>query len=137
MHTILLEYGLPAHFPKEVEGAAHQISDKISPEEIKERKDFRSVLTFTIDPITAKDFDDAISFQKLPNGHYEIGVHIADVSHYVDEESIIDDEAYSRGTSVYLVDCVVPMLPENLSNGLCSLRPNEEKLTYAAVFEMD
>ena len=137
MHTILLEYGLPAHFPKEIEEAAHQISDKISPEEIKERKDFRSVLTFTIDPITAKDFDDAISFQKLPNGHYEIGVHIADVSHYVDEESIIDDEAYSRGTSVYLVDRVVPMLPENLSNGLCSLRPNEDKLTYAAVFEMD
>jgi len=137
MHTILLEYGLPSHFPKEIEEVANQIPTEISFEEIKKRKDFRSVLTFTIDPVTAKDFDDALSFKKLPNGNYEIGIHIADVSHYVDEESIIDDEAYQRGTSVYLVDRVVPMLPENLSNGLCSLRPNEEKLTYAAVFEMD
>ena len=137
MHTILLEYGLPAAFPEEIETAANEIPTSISEDEIQERKDFRNTLTFTIDPISAKDFDDAISFQLLKNGNYEIGVHIADVSHYVTEESIIDDEAYLRGTSVYLVDRVVPMLPENLSNGLCSLRPNEEKLTYAAVFEID
>ena len=137
INTILLEYGLPATFEKELEEAANQIPTAITQEEIDKRKDFRKVLTFTIDPVSAKDFDDAISFQKLKNGHYEIGVHIADVSHYVDEESILDDEAYQRGTSVYLVDRVVPMLPENLSNGLCSLRPNEEKLTYAVIFEVD
>ncbi|MFM2401188.1 MAG: Ribonuclease, partial [Bacteroidota bacterium] len=105
--------------------------------EIKKRKDMRKILTFTIDPVDAKDFDDAISYQKLKNGNTEIGVHIADVSHYVKPGSVLDLEAYKRATSVYLVDRVVPMLPEKLSNGLCSLRPNEDKLTFSAVFELD
>ena len=137
MHAILLEYGLPYHFPEQVEKSAEKISSLILPEEVAKRKDFRKVLTFTIDPKDAKDFDDAISFQKLKNGNVEIGVHIADVSHYVTPGSILDQEAYLRATSVYLVDRVVPMLPEKLSNGLCSLRPNEDKLTFSAVFEMD
>ncbi len=137
MHAILLEYGLPYHFPEQVEKSAEKISSLISEEEVSKRKDFRKVLTFTIDPKDAKDFDDAISFQTLKNGNVEIGVHIADVSHYVTPGSILDQEAYIRATSVYLVDRVVPMLPEKLSNGLCSLRPNEDKLTFSAVFEMD
>jgi ribonuclease R len=137
MHAILLEYGLPYHFPEQVEKSAEKISSLISTEELAKRKDFRNVLTFTIDPKDAKDFDDAISFQTLKNGNVEIGVHIADVSHYVSPGSILDQEAYLRATSVYLVDRVVPMLPEKLSNGLCSLRPNEDKLTFSAVFEMD
>lgn len=137
MHAILLEYGLPYHFPEAIEQFAENIPTDIPTSEIAKRKDFRKVLTFTIDPKDAKDFDDAISFQTLKNGNIEIGVHIADVSHYVTPGSILDQEAYLRATSVYLVDRVVPMLPEKLSNGLCSLRPNEDKLTFSAVFEMD
>jgi len=137
MHAILLEYGLPYHFPEQVETAAEHISTKISDKEIASRKDFRDILTFTIDPKDAKDFDDALSFRRLDNGNVEIGVHIADVSHYVQPGSLLDQEAFHRATSVYLVDRVVPMLPEKLSNGLCSLRPNEDKLTFSAVFEMD
>jgi len=137
MHAILLEYGLPYHFPEQVETSAEHISTKISDKEIAKRKDFRDILTFTIDPKDAKDFDDALSFRRLENGNIEIGVHIADVSHYVQPGSLLDQEAFHRATSVYLVDRVVPMLPEKLSNGLCSLRPNEDKLTFSAVFEMD
>jgi len=137
MHAILVEYGLLYHFPKEVEDEADNIPEKISADEIKNRRDFRKTTTFTIDPADAKDFDDALSFKKLENGHYEIGIHIADVSHYVVPGSKLDNEAYSRATSVYLVDRVVPMLPEKLSNKVCSLRPNEEKLCFAAVFELD
>ena len=137
IHAILEEYGLPYTFPKEVEKAADHISTEITKEEIAKRRDFRNITTFTIDPVDAKDFDDAISVQKLKNGLWEIGVHIADVAHYVKENTPLDREAYARATSVYLVDRVVPMLPENLSNGLCSLRPNEEKLCFSAVFEMD
>lgn len=137
IHSILLEYGLPTEFPIEVEKEASKIDLEISKEEISKRRDMRSDLTFTIDPITAKDFDDALSFKKLPNDNYEIGIHIADVSHYVQPDSILDKEAYERATSVYLVDRVVPMLPEVLSNGVCSLRPQEEKLTFSAVFELD
>ncbi len=137
MHAILAEYGLPTRFPSKVERAAAELSTEITAAEIKKRKDFRKVTTFTIDPDTAKDFDDALSLQKLPNGNWEIGVHIADVSHYVQPNSILDKEAYKRATSVYLVDRVVPMLPEVLSNNLCSLRPNEEKLTFSVVFEMN
>lgn len=137
MHSILFEYDLPSKFPEEVERAAEDISFDLDPEEIKKRRDFRDVLTFTIDPHDAKDFDDALSIQKLPNGNYEIGVHIADVSHYMQEGDILDVEAYERATSVYLVDRVVPMLPEKLSNGVCSLRPHEEKFTFSAVFEID
>ncbi len=137
IHSILLEYGLPYEFPEEVEKYASKIDIEISKEEISKRRDMRSDLTFTIDPITAKDFDDALSFKKLENGHYEIGIHIADVSHYVQPKTILDVEAYNRATSVYLVDRVVPMLPEMLSNGVCSLRPNEEKLTFSVVFEMN
>ncbi|TAL61428.1 MAG: ribonuclease R [Bacteroidetes bacterium] len=137
IHAILEEYGLPYTFPKEVEKAADHISTEITKEEISKRRDFRSITTFTIDPVDAKDFDDAISVQKLKNGLWEIGVHIADVAHYVKENTPLDKEAYTRATSVYLVDRVVPMLPENLSNGLCSLRPKEEKLCFSAVFEMD
>ncbi|MGC6423070.1 MAG: ribonuclease R [Flavobacteriaceae bacterium] len=137
MHSILLDFNLPIRFKEDIEAAARSIPTTISSQEINKRKDFRDCLTFTIDPKTAKDFDDALSFKKISKDLYEIGIHIADVSHYVDEESIIDEEAYQRGTSVYLVDRVVPMLPENLSNGLCSLRPNEEKLTYSAVFHID
>jgi len=137
MHSILLEYGLPYEFPKEVEEEAENLSIEITKEEIAKRRDMRSDLTFTIDPKDAKDFDDALSFTKLENGNYEIGIHIADVSHYLQEKTILDDEAYDRATSVYLVDRVVPMLPEMLSNGVCSLRPNEEKLTFSAVFEIN
>lgn len=137
IHSILLEYGLPYEFPKEVEEDASTLSVEISKEEILKRRDMRSDLTFTIDPKDAKDFDDALSFTKLKNGNYEIGIHIADVSHYVQPKTILDDEAYDRATSVYLVDRVVPMLPEVLSNGVCSLRPEEEKLTFSAVFEMN
>ena len=137
MNAILADFGFPLDFPKSVEKAAEEISEKISKEEIASRRDFRNILTFTIDPFDAKDFDDAISYQVLENGNYEIGVHIADVSHYVTPDSILDKEALQRATSVYLVDRVIPMLPERLSNNLCSLRPNEDKLTFSAVFEMD
>ncbi|MFY0654215.1 MAG: ribonuclease R [Cyclobacteriaceae bacterium] len=136
IHSIMAEFDLPFRFPKHVEEAAEKISVEIPKEEIKRRKDFRKTTTFTIDPVDAKDFDDAISFKKLKNGNYEIGVHIADVSHYVQEKSVLDKEAIERATSVYLVDRTIPMLPEKLSNGVCSLRPNEEKLTFAAVFEV-
>jgi ribonuclease R len=137
MNAILAQYGFPLAFPAEVEREADAIPEDISPTDLQGRKDFRDTVTFTIDPADAKDFDDAISFKKLPNGNYEIGVHIADVSHYVKPNSQLDKEAYSRATSVYLVDRVIPMLPERLSNGVCSLRPNEDKLCFAAVFELD
>jgi ribonuclease R len=137
MNAILAEFGFPLSFPAEVEHEAEAISDVISNEEIARRRDFRDTITFTIDPFDAKDFDDALSFKKLDNGNYEIGVHIADVAHYIQPESALDREAEDRGTSVYLVDRVIPMLPERLSNGLCSLRPKEDKLCFAAVFEMD
>lgn len=136
MHAILAEFNLPYRFEPEVENAADSISEKITAEDLKGRKDFRGVLTFTIDPKDAKDFDDALSFRKLDNGNYEVGVHIADVSHYVKPGSPVDKEARDRGTSVYLVDRTVPMLPEKLCNKLCSLRPYEEKLTFSAVFEL-
>jgi ribonuclease R/exosome complex exonuclease DIS3/RRP44 len=137
IHSILAQYGLPYDFPPEVEAFANQIDTRIHPEEIAKRRDMRKVLTFTIDPKDAKDFDDALSFEKLDNGNYEIGIHIADVSHYLQTGTVLDDEAYERATSVYLVDRVVPMLPEILSNGACSLRPNEEKYTFSSVFEMN
>ena len=137
IHAILAEYGLPYDFPIEVEAYANKIDTSITEEEIKKRRDMRDVLTFTIDPKDAKDFDDALSFQILENGNYEIGVHIADVSHYLQEGTILDDEAYKRATSVYLVDRVVPMLPEVLSNFACSLRPHEEKYTFSAVFQLN
>lgn len=137
MNAILAQYGFPLEFPPQVEKEANAIPEEIPKAEIEKRKDFRKVLTFTIDPADAKDFDDAISYQKLPNGNYEIGIHIADVSHYVIQGTDLDKEAYSRATSVYLVDRVIPMLPERLSNGVCSLRPHEDKLCFAAVFELD
>lgn len=137
MNAILTEYGLPFKFPDEVERAAAKIPTKISAKEVSGRKDFRKTLTITIDPADAKDFDDAISFKKLDNGNSEVGIHIADVSHYVKPGNILDKEAYARATSVYLVDRTIPMLPEVLSNNLCSLRPGEEKLTFSAVFELD
>ena len=137
IHAILAEYGLPSEFPIEVEVFAQKIDTSIQENEIEKRRDMRDTLTFTIDPKDAKDFDDALSFKKLENGNYEIGIHIADVSHYLQEGTILDDEAYQRATSVYLVDRVVPMLPEVLSNFACSLRPNEEKYTFSAIFEMD
>ncbi|EDP96818.1 ribonuclease R [Kordia algicida OT-1] len=137
IHSILAEYGLPYEFPAEVEKFANKIDLSIQADEIKKRRDMRDVLTFTIDPKDAKDFDDALSFQTLENGNYEIGIHIADVSHYVKPGTVLDEEAYNRATSVYLVDRVVPMLPEILSNGACSLRPNEEKYTFSAVFEIN
>lgn len=137
IHSILAEYGLPYEFPLEVEHFANKLDTSIKEEEIAKRRDMRDVLTFTIDPRDAKDFDDALSFQVLENGNYEIGVHIADVSHYLRTDTILDDEAYERATSVYLVDRVVPMLPEVLSNNACSLRPNEEKYTFSAIFELD
>lgn len=136
MHAILAEFALPYRFEPEVENAADQISETITGKDLEGRRDFRDVLTFTIDPADAKDFDDAISFRKLDNGNFEVGVHIADVTHYVTPGSVVDEEARKRGTSVYLVDRTVPMLPEKLSNKLCSLRPDEEKLTFSAVFEM-
>ncbi len=137
IHSILAEYGLPREFPAAVEAEAANVSDIISKEEIAKRRDFRDTLTFTIDPHDAKDFDDALSIKKLDNGNWEIGVHIADVTHYVTPGSALEEEAVKRATSVYLVDRVVPMLPEKLSNMVCSLRPHEEKLTFSAVFEMD
>lgn len=137
IHSILAEYGLPYNFPPEVEHDADQIDRSINAEEVAKRWDMRDILTFTIDPKDAKDFDDALSIQKLDNGLWQIGVHIADVSHYVKPGTILDDEAYARATSVYLVDRVVPMLPEVLSNDVCSLRPNEDKFTFSAVFELD
>lgn len=136
IHAILAEYGLPADFPVEVEVYAQKIDTSIQESEIAKRRDMRDTLTFTIDPKDAKDFDDALSFKKLENGNYEIGIHIADVSYYLEEGTILDDEAYQRATSVYLVDRVVPMLPEVLSNFACSLRPNEEKYTFSAIFEV-
>ena len=136
MHAILAEFNLPYKFEKEVEDAADGISEEITAADLKGRKDFRGTFTFTIDPADAKDFDDALSFRKLNNGNYEVGVHIADVSWYVKPGSAVDKEARERGTSVYLVDRTVPMLPEKLCNKLCSLRPNEDKLTYSAVFEI-
>ena len=136
MHAILAEFNLPYRFSPEVENAADKISDEITAEDLKGRRDFRDTFTFTIDPSDAKDFDDALSFKPLQNGNYEVGVHIADVSYYVRPGSLVDKEARERGTSVYLVDRTVPMLPEKLCNKLCSLRPNEEKLTFSAVFEM-
>ena len=136
IHAILAEYGLPSEFPQEVEQYAQQLDTTIKEEEIARRRDMRGALTFTIDPRDAKDFDDALSFQVLENGNFEIGVHIADVSHYVQPDTILDEEAYQRATSIYLVDRVVPMLPEILSNFACSLRPEEEKYTFSAVFEL-
>jgi len=136
IHAILAEYGLPSDFPVEVEVFAQKIDTSIQESEIAKRRDMRDTLTFTIDPKDAKDFDDALSFKKLENGNYEIGIHIADVSYYLEEGTILDDEAYQRATSVYLVDRVVPMLPEVLSNFACSLRPNEEKYTFSTIFEV-
>jgi ribonuclease R len=137
MHAILAEYGLPYKYPEEVERAAEGLSGEITDEELARREDFRGVLTCTIDPRDAKDFDDALSFRSLPEGRYEVGVHIADVSHYVQPGGIIDDEAYRRATSVYLVDRTIPMLPERLSNFLCSLRPDEDKYAYSCIFTLD
>ncbi|MEX2379630.1 MAG: RNB domain-containing ribonuclease, partial [Vicingaceae bacterium] len=137
MHAILAEYGLPSEFPKHIVQEAEKIDTEIKASEVKKRRDMRSIPTFTIDPVDAKDFDDALSVQKLKNGNWEIGVHIADVSHYLKEGSALDQEAFERATSVYLVDRVVPMLPEVLSNFACSLRPNEDKYCFSAVFELD
>nr|WP_121273297.1 ribonuclease R [Pedobacter schmidteae] len=137
MNAILAQYGFPLSFPPEVENEANAIPEQVTKAEIKGRRDFRDTITFTIDPADAKDFDDAISFKTLENGNYEVGIHIADVSHYVLPNSDLDKEAYARATSVYLVDRVIPMLPERLSNGVCSLRPHEDKLCFAAVFELD
>ncbi|GAB3301679.1 ribonuclease R family protein [Hymenobacter tenuis] len=137
INAIMAEFGLPFEFPAEVEEESEGIAEKIPASEIERRRDFRNVTTFTIDPADAKDFDDALSIQKLENGHWEIGVHIADVTHYVKPGMALEKEARYRATSVYLVDRVIPMLPERLSNGLCSLRPNEDKLTFSAVFELD
>jgi ribonuclease R len=137
IHSIMAEFDLPFRFSETIEKESEKIDEGITKEEISKRRDFRDITTFTIDPEDAKDFDDALSFRKLENGRYEIGVHIADVTHYVRMNSGLDKEAFDRATSVYLVDRTIPMLPERLSNGLCSLRPNEDKLTFAAVFEMD
>ncbi len=137
MHAILAEFGLPYKYPAEPEAAAEKIDAGITPEEIARRIDMREVCTFTIDPADAKDFDDALSIRRLDNGLWEVGVHIADVTHYVKEGDIIDQEAYNRATSVYLVDRTVPMLPERLCNGICSLRPDEEKLAYSVIFKMN
>lgn len=137
IHAIMAEFGLPMEFAPEVEAAAEKLDTQIKPEEIAKRRDFRGITTFTIDPVDAKDFDDALSLQKLENGNWEVGVHIADVTHYLKPHSIIDNEAVSRATSVYLVDRTIPMLPEVLSNFACSLRPHEEKYCFSAVFEMD
>ncbi len=137
MHAILAKYGLPYKYPSNVEEAANKISDEITPADLEGREDFRGVCTFTIDPYDAKDFDDALSIRKLDNGLWEVGVHIADVSHYVKEGSVIDKEAQKRATSVYLVDRTIPMLPERLCNYICSLRPDEDKLCFSTIFEMD
>jgi ribonuclease R len=137
MHAIMAEFGLPYEFPVHIVAEAEKIPGEITQEEIARRRDFRDITTFTIDPVDAKDFDDALSIRRLENGNWEIGVHIADVSHYVRPGSILDKEGYKRATSVYLVDRTIPMLPERLSNNLCSLRPKEDKLTFSAVFELD
>jgi ribonuclease R/exosome complex exonuclease DIS3/RRP44 len=137
MHAILAQYGLPSEFPKEVEDFANAINTSITKKDISSRRDMRQDLTFTIDPVTAKDFDDALSFKLLADGLFEIGIHIADVSHYLQPDTVLDQEAYDRATSIYLVDRVVPMLPEVLSNDACSLNPNEDKLTFSAVFTLD
>ncbi|WP_297705768.1 ribonuclease R [uncultured Eudoraea sp.] len=137
IHAILAEYGLPSEFPAEVENYANTLDTSIKQEEILKRKDLRELLTFTIDPKDAKDFDDALSFEILENGNFSIGIHIADVSHYLKPDTVLEEEAYERATSVYLVDRVVPMLPEILSNNACSLRPHEDKYTFSAIFEMD
>lgn len=137
IHAILADYGLPYNFPEEVEAEANKIDRQIHNDEVIKRRDMRNILTFTIDPKDAKDFDDALSINKLENGNWEIGVHIADVSYYVRPNTKLDEEAYSRATSIYLVDRVVPMLPEVLSNDVCSLRPNEDKYTFSAVFEIN
>jgi ribonuclease R len=137
IHSIMAEFGLPFGYPKEVEEEANEIPEAIPEQEISKRRDMRDIPTFTIDPSDAKDFDDAISYRRLENGNLEIGVHIADVTHFVKPKTMLEKEAYHRATSVYLVDRTIPMLPERLSNGLCSLRPNEDKLTFSCVFEMD
>ena len=137
IHSIMAEFGLPFEFPPSILTASKKIRGTILPAEIAKRRDFRSITTFTVDPENAKDFDDALSLQVLDNGNYEVGIHIADVTHYVKQGTPLDDEAVDRATSVYLVDRTIPMLPERLSNELCSLRPNEEKLTFSAVFEID
>ena len=137
MHAILAEFGLPYDYPKEAELEAQEIDSDISTQEIYRRRDMRDVLTFTIDPFDAKDFDDALSFRQISDSEYEIGVHIADVTHYVEQGTLLDSEAYNRATSVYLVDRTIPMLPERLCNELCSLRPNEDKLTMSVIFTMD
>ena len=137
MNAILAEFGLPYKYPEKVEAAANKISEEITPEEIAKREDMRGTLTFTIDPRDAKDFDDALSIRQLKSGRWEVGVHIADVTHYVQEGDIIDKEGESRATSIYLVDRTIPMLPERLSNNLCSLRPHEDKLCYSVIFELD
>ncbi len=137
MNAILAEYGLPYVYPENVERTANKISEEITEEDIIQREDFRNTITFTIDPKDAKDFDDALSIKQLDNGNWEVGVHIADVTHYVKSESLIDREAYNRATSIYLVDRTIPMLPERLCNKICSLRPNEEKLCFSVIFELD
>jgi ribonuclease R len=137
IHSIMAEFGLPFEFPEKVERESEKIEEGFTKAEIKKRWDFRDITTFTIDPEDAKDFDDALSFQKLSDGNYQIGVHIADVTHYVQPDTELEKEAFDRATSVYLVDRTIPMLPERLSNGLCSLRPKEDKFTFAAVFDMD
>ena len=137
MNTILAQYGLPYKYPSRVEKAAEEIKGDITPQDVAEREDFRDTWTCTIDPKDAKDFDDALSIKQLDNGLYQVGVHIADVSHYVTEGSIIDKEAEKRATSVYLVDRTIPMLPERLCNFICSLRPNEDKLTYSVIFDLN
>jgi ribonuclease R len=137
IHSIMAEFDLPFRFDQRVQDEANAIDEGITDKEVKKRRDFREITTFTIDPYDAKDFDDALSFQELDNGHFEVGIHIADVTHYVKPGTILEAEAFDRATSVYLVDRTIPMLPERLSNQLCSLRPNEDKLTFAAVFELD
>ncbi|WP_338760759.1 ribonuclease R [Bernardetia sp. ABR2-2B] len=137
IHAIMVEFGLPMDFDEKLIKKAEEVKDDLTPQEFKKRRDFRPILTFTIDPHDAKDFDDAISLSYLPNGNYEIGVHIADVTHYIRPNTLLEKEAQKRATSVYLVDRVVPMLPERISNNLCSLRPQEEKLAFSAVFELD
>lgn len=137
IHSIMAEFGLPFNFPDNVDEQASKIKDGVTEQEVLARRDFRDILTFTIDPLDAKDFDDALSLRKLSNGNYEVGIHIADVTHYIKQKTLLEDEAKERATSVYLVDRTIPMLPEKISNELCSLRPFEDKLTFSAVFELD
>ncbi len=137
IHSIMAEFGLPFKFPDDVDKQAKKVNDGVTDKEVAVRKDFRNIDTFTIDPADAKDFDDALSIRKLSNSHYEVGVHIADVTHYIRPDTLLEDEAKERATSVYLVDRTIPMLPEKISNELCSLRPHENKLTFSAVFELD